>query len=40
LLYSKENTMKFAILTAAVTVALAASAQAGTLHGKVSGAKG
>ena len=32
--------MKFAILTAAVTVALAASAQAGTLHGKVSGAKG
>ena len=32
--------MKSAILTAAVAVALAASAQAGTLHGKVSGAKG
>lgn len=33
--------MKFGIFTAAITaVALTASAQAGTLHGKISGAKG
>ena len=32
--------MKFGILATAATVALALSAQAGTLHGKVSGGKG